>query len=380
MTISISSWRIASFAWIAAASSPIRPCVPCEPKSQDEPRATPGSAAGDSSAVPAIRYRRVRSGVFKSRRQPCAQAQLQRLIRNPFMEFSRLFAHVGEAISTSGSRRFPRMMYSLICAAVPVDEMRISAFAADAAPDGDLGVRSLGVASAALTKAGPAAACHGPRMPPRLDTSRVHVSDTLAGHAPTHTLLDRFFLMQAETVPPHRVQFHLVTRKRGHYYVISLYRANTFDDFSPHQRNFLKELSHVLFPIIDSHVAALDSAPPVARVTTAAPPATQSGRERVARRFADRLRQAGVKLSAREIEACTALLAGDTVSAIAVRFALRESTVETYLKRAAVKLGFGGRHGLTRWMLEETAGAATDAGRDGTRSAPRDCAAPCIGT
>ncbi len=296
------------------------------------------------------------------------------------MEFSRLFAHVGEAISTSGTRRFPRMMYSLICAAVPVDEMRISAFAADAAPDGDLGVRNLGVAGAALTKDGPAAVCHGPRMPPRLDTSRVHVSDTLAGHAPTHALLERFFLMQAETVPPRRVQFHLVTRKRGHYYVISLYRANTFDDFSPHERSFLKELSHVLFPIIDSHVAALDSAPPVARVTTAAPAATQSGRERVARRFADRLRQAGVKLSTREIEACTALLAGDTVSAIAVRFALRESTVETYLKRAAVKLGFGGRHGLTRWMLEETAGTTTDAGRDGTRSAPRDCAAPCIGT
>ncbi|EDT41648.1 hypothetical protein BamMEX5DRAFT_2561 [Burkholderia ambifaria MEX-5] len=181
------------------------------------------------------------------------------------MEFSRLFAHVGEAISTSGSRRFPRMMYSLICAAVPVDEIRISELA-DAAPDGDLGVRSLGAVGAALTKAGPAAACHGPQMPPRLDTSRLYVSDTLAGHAPTHALLDRFFLMQAQTVPPHRVQFHLVTRKRGHYYVISLYRTNPIDDFSPHERSFLKEFSHVLFPIVESHVAALDSAPPVARV------------------------------------------------------------------------------------------------------------------
>ena len=112
----------------------------------------------------------------------------------------------------------------------------------------------------------------------------------------------------------------------------------------------------MLFPIVESHVAALDATPPAAHVTLAAPPATQSGRERVARRFAERLRQAGVKLSTREIEACTALLAGDTVPAIAMRFALRESTVETYLKRAAVKLGFSGRHGLTRWMLDETAG------------------------
>ncbi|KAG8149336.1 helix-turn-helix transcriptional regulator [Burkholderia catarinensis] len=296
------------------------------------------------------------------------------------MEFSRLFAHVGEAISSSGSRRFPRMMYSLISAAVPVDGIRISELAVDAAPDGDLGVRSLGAVGAALAKAGPAAACYGPQMPPHSGASRLHVDDALAGHGPTHALLDRFFLMQAEIEPPHSAQFHLVTRKRGHYYVISLYRTNTLDDFSPQERTFLKELSHVLFPIVESHVAALDSAPPAARVTDVAPPATQSGRERVARRFADRLRQAGVKLSTREIEACTALLAGDTVSAIAVRFALRESTVETYLKRAAIKLGFGGRHGLTRWMLDETAGTATEAGRDGTRSMLRDRASPRIGT
>ncbi|WP_244136517.1 hypothetical protein [Burkholderia sp. BCC0405] len=50
---------------------------------------------------------------------------------------------------------------------------------------------------------------------------------------------------------------------------------------------------------------------------------------------------------------CTALLSGDSAAAIARRFALRESAVETYLKRAAVKLGFGGRHGLARWMPDE---------------------------
>lgn len=51
----------------------------------------------------------------------------------------------------------------------------------------------------------------------------------------------------------------------GHYYLISLYRTNTFDDFAPQERTFLKELSHVLFPIVESHVAALDAAPPAAR-------------------------------------------------------------------------------------------------------------------
>ncbi|KVX66058.1 helix-turn-helix transcriptional regulator [Burkholderia stagnalis] len=299
------------------------------------------------------------------------------------MEFNRLFAHVGEAISSSGSRRFPRMLYSLISAAVPVDEIRISALAADGAPHGDLEVRSLGAVGAALAQAGPPAAAYGPPMPPRPDPSRLHVDDTLAGHGPTRALLDRFFLAQAAIVPLRGAQFHLATRKGGHYYLISLYRANTFDDFAPHERTFLKELSHVLFPIVESHVAALDAAA-AARPAAAAPPATQSGRERLARRFADRLRQAGVKLSTREIEACTALLAGDTVPAIAGRFALRESTVETYLKRAAVKLGFGGRHGLTRWMLDETAGAEAAPGSakacGGTSSARRGCAAPRLGT
>jgi LuxR family transcriptional regulator, activator of tox operons len=63
-----------------------------------------------------------------------------------------------------------------------------------------------------------------------------------------------------------------------------------------------------------------------------------------------------------------------------MRFALRESTVETYLKRAAVKLGFSGRHGLTRWMLDETAGAATEAGGGEMRTVRRDYVAPRIGT
>ncbi|KWE76619.1 LuxR family transcriptional regulator [Burkholderia ubonensis] len=280
------------------------------------------------------------------------------------MEFSRLFTHVGEAISSSGSRRFPRMMYSLIFAAVPVDEIRISELAVDGAHDGDLKVRSIGAVGEALARSGPAgAAGYRPPVPQTASgESHLHIDDTLACHGQTHALLDRFFDTHAASAPPRCAQFHLATRKQSHCYLISLYRANAIDDFSPQERTFLKDFSHVLFPIVTSHVAALDSDAPAGH-PAAAPAATQSGRERLARRFAERLRQAGVKLSTREIEACTALLAGDTVSAIAGRFALRESTVETYLKRAAVKLGFGGRHGLTRWMLDETGdGAAAPVG------------------
>lgn len=77
-------------------------------------------------------------------------------------------------------------------------------------------------------------------MPPRPGTSPLHVDDTLAGHGPIHAQLDRFMLMQAAIVSPRYAQFHLVTRKRGHCYVISLYRTCTFDDFSPQERTFLR--------------------------------------------------------------------------------------------------------------------------------------------
>lgn len=199
----------------------------------------------------------MRGRVFKSCRPPCAQAQLQRLIRNPVMEFNRLFAHVGEAISSSGSRRFPRMLYSLISAAVPVDEIRISPLAADGAPHGDLKVRSLGAVGAALAQAGPPAAAPGPEPPAR----RRHARRPRADPRAARPLLpgaggDRAAAGCA--IPPRDSQ-------GGHYYLISLYRTNTFDDFAPQERTFLKELSHVLFPIVESHVAALDAAPPPAR-------------------------------------------------------------------------------------------------------------------
>jgi hypothetical protein len=37
--------------------------------------------------------------------------------------------------------------------------------------------------------------------------------------------------------------------------------------------------------------------------------------------------------------------------------ALQDSTVETYLKRAGIKLGIAGRNGLTRWMFDEPTAA-----------------------
>jgi DNA-binding CsgD family transcriptional regulator len=55
-------------------------------------------------------------------------------------------------------------------------------------------------------------------------------------------------------------------------------------------------------------------------------------------------------LSSRETEVCVGLLAGRTAPELAEQLNLRVNTVESYLKRAAIKMGIGGRRSLIRWM------------------------------
>jgi len=66
--------------------------------------------------------------------------------------------------------------------------------------------------------------------------------------------------------------------------------------------------------------------------------------------FGERLVQEAVRLSTREQEVCLGLLTGGTVPEMAQRLNVKNSSIETYLKRATAKLGVSGRHGLTKWM------------------------------
>ncbi|MNO00782.1 Bacterial regulatory protein, luxR family [compost metagenome] len=71
--------------------------------------------------------------------------------------------------------------------------------------------------------------------------------------------------------------------------------------------------------------------------------------------------QLGLSLSNRETEVCVGLLAGRTAPELAEQLALKVNTVESYLKRAAIKLGISGRHSLMRWRyspLETLASSA----------------------
>ena len=66
--------------------------------------------------------------------------------------------------------------------------------------------------------------------------------------------------------------------------------------------------------------------------------------------FTERLEHDAIRLSTREQEVCIGLLTGGTVPQMAQRLNVKNSSIETYLKRATAKLGVSGRHGLARWM------------------------------
>ncbi len=75
------------------------------------------------------------------------------------------------------------------------------------------------------------------------------------------------------------------------------------------------------------------------------------------------MQQLGLSLSNRETEVCIGLLAGRTAPELAEQLQLKVNTVESYLKRAAIKLGISGRHSLMRWMYspEDTSSATSAA-------------------
>ncbi len=71
--------------------------------------------------------------------------------------------------------------------------------------------------------------------------------------------------------------------------------------------------------------------------------------------------RASVVLSARESEVCLGLLTGKMLREMADELGVKEGPVETCIKRAAVKLGISGRHGLTKWMIDDSAPCASAA-------------------
>ncbi|QJI38844.1 helix-turn-helix transcriptional regulator [Pseudomonas sp. ADAK13] len=218
---------------------------------------------------------------------------------------SHLFPHIGKVIASTGSRHFPRMLHDLILTQLAVDATHIT---------------QMPVSSKA----------HAPR---KAGSARVQ------GISPVYTdpVLE---LDEAQAA----AQLHLTRRKDDVSYVLSVYRANPSQSFSQQERIILQDFSSLLLPMVEKHISALQPTGPDSEAPQ------QQGIDTLRRRFEERLAQSGLALSSRELEVCVGLLAGRTAPELAEQLALKVNTIESYLKRAAIKMGISGRHSLMRWM------------------------------
>ncbi len=237
---------------------------------------------------------------------------------------SHLFPHIGKVIASTGSRHFPRMLHDLIRTQLAVDathirQMRVEPVTQRCEPEPmkDEALRADTLFSE-----------HSDRPPPE----------------PSSTAADA-------------TQLHLTRRKDGYRYVISVYRNDQSERFSAQERSLLQDISPVLLPMVEKHINAVQ--PLEIDAQSLAPASETSGLETLRLRFDERLQQLGLKLSNRESEVCIGLLAGHTAPELAAQLQLKVNTVESYLKRAAIKLGISGRHSLMKWMYSPQDSAAS---------------------
>ncbi|MPQ87225.1 LuxR family transcriptional regulator [Pseudomonas sp. MAFF 730085] len=212
---------------------------------------------------------------------------------------SHLFPHIGKVIASTGSRHFPRMLHDLILTQLAVDATHITQMRVNA---------------------------------------KGHTRRRIS---PVYT--DSAVALGAEQPA---AQLHLTRRTDDLRYVLSVYRSHQSQSFSPQERSMLQDFSTLLLPMVEKHITAIQPS----RQNSDAAVAKNQGIETLRRRIEERLVQSGLTLSTREFEVCVGLLGGLTGPQLAEQLALKVNTVESYLKRAAIKLGISGRHSLLRWM------------------------------
>jgi LuxR family transcriptional regulator, activator of tox operons len=271
-----------------------------------------------------------------------------------------IFAKLGKVISSAGSERFASDLHVLLAGSVPLAITRITEWTLDEPAGEVVHVQSLGASGMWRDDGrGGSLAAPGERDPaghPLLgwilaacDRQLIHINPFMrrGGIAPSPGTGAGF-------------QCHLVSRKANRRYVISLHRASSHSDFSLQEMAFLKNFADTLLPLVEWHASTRRHGP-VERVARRDPAPGAQGVEALRHDFESRLARAEVVLSTREREVCLGLLAGKMLREMAGELGVKESTVETYIKRAAVKLGISGRHGLTKWMIEDDASCVSAA-------------------
>lgn len=209
-----------------------------------------------------------------------------------------LFPQIGKVIASTGSRHFPQRLHDLIQTHLTIDATLI---------------RQMRVAGACSSRA-------------------------------DATLLSEAVFSTGEPGDAFddSARLHLARRKDGYRYEITVLRADPRYGFSAVERSRLEDISPLLLPMLEKHISALKPTLP-----------EPSEPESLEQRFIERLRQADITLSEREMQVCKGLLAGRTAPQQAEHLQLKVNTVESYLRRAAIKLGISGRNSLMRWMYAQ---------------------------
>ncbi|NBF06087.1 helix-turn-helix transcriptional regulator [Pseudomonas sp. Fl5BN2] len=249
------------------------------------------------------------------------------------------YFELGQLISSTGHAQFASNMLQLVDKLVPVNPLRLSEWTLDEHQASPLEITLLG--RAGLHEDVPL-----PEPPRRHDPLLHKILE-----------MDESLLIQMNAQAhsghprnsPH--QCHLVSRKANRRCVITLYREPTQGGFSLAELSFLKSLSETLLPLLERH-AQLHRQQALKNLRSWNPrPLDARQQTPLQREFDERLSLGDISLSAREKEVCLGLLTGGTVPEMAERLSVKNSSVETYLKRAATKLGVSGRHGLAKWMV-----------------------------
>ncbi|MCJ2374421.1 helix-turn-helix transcriptional regulator [Pseudomonas sp. RGM 3321] len=265
------------------------------------------------------------------------------------MNMQQLFPHLGKVISGIGSRQFARLLHEMITASLPVDATHViqgltrsTSEAAGAPPIGAFGgnlhqVLNPGIDSRRLE----------PVLLSPTELADTRVDKSIRFESPAYNAQKNPGHLHAHASRP---QVHLAYPGKGQY-VLSVYRAPSAKAFTSQERAQLKDLSWVVLPIVKQHIATVTPT----LVSTTPSSALNSlknndAMEGLRQRFLSRLEASELSLSSRETEVCVGLLAGLTVPQLADRLDLKVSTVESYFKRAAIKMSIGGRSALLRWL------------------------------
>ncbi|CAD5201928.1 helix-turn-helix transcriptional regulator [Pseudomonas sp. FEN] len=267
------------------------------------------------------------------------------------MNLQRLFPSIGKVIANTGNRNFPRALHELIVAQLPVDATHITELqldATNATQSITSSIGGVGISPICIDTLRNASSLKHPLLP----------GDEGSCPQPQTELACCQRASTSHSSPNH---LHLICRTKSRCYALSVYRSNPSQGFSTQECAFLQEFSCLLLPMIGEHIEAMLPIPVHQEAYSITQELENGGMDALRQRFVERLEMSGLNLSSRETEVCVGLLAGRTAPELAEQLALRVNTVESYLKRASIKMGIGGRRSLIRWMhsAESKAGLET---------------------